>query len=53
MILKNFLISVLFVFLTFASNAEEIKDNSLDTKFSVYSGMFDFSDDGKKSNIPE
>jgi hypothetical protein len=45
------LISVLFVFLTFASNAEEIKDNSLDTKFSVYSGMFDFSDDGKKSTL--
>ena len=51
MILKKFLISVFFALLTFASNAEEMKDNSLDTKFSVYSGMFDFSDDGKKSAL--
>ena len=47
MILKNFLLSVLFILFTFSVNAEEIKDNNLDTKFSVYSGMFDFSDDGK------
>ena len=51
MILKKFLISVFFALLTFASNAEEMKDNSLDTKFSVYSGTFDFSDDGKKSTL--
>ena len=51
MILKKFLISVFFALLTFASNAEEMKDNSLDTKFSFYSGMFDFSDDGKKSTL--
>src|SRR6056300_699547 len=51
MILKNFLISILFVLLTFSANAEEIKDNNLDTKFSIYSGMFDFSDDGKKSTL--
>ena len=51
MILKKFLISFLFVLLTFSASAEEIKDNNLDTKFSVYSGMFDFSDDGKKSAL--
>ena len=51
MILKNFLISVIFVLLTFSASAEEIKDNNLETKFSVYSGMFDFSDDGKKSTL--
>jgi hypothetical protein len=51
MILKNFLISVVFALLTFLANAEEIKDNNLDTKFSIYSGMFDFSDDGKKSAL--
>ena len=51
MILKKFLISVLFVHFTFAANAEETKDNNLDAKFSVYSGMFDFSDDGKKSTL--
>ena len=51
MILKNFLISVLFVLLIFSASAEEIKDNNLNTKFSVYSGMFDFSDDWKKSAL--
>ena len=51
MILKNFLISILLVLLTFSANAEEIRNNNLDTKFSFYSGMFDFSDDGKKSTL--
>ena len=51
MILKKFLISFLLVLLTFSASAEEIKDNNLNTKFSVYSGMFDFSDDGKKSAL--
>ena len=51
MILKKFLISFLLVLLTFSASAEEIKDNNLDAKFSVYSGMFDFSDDGKKSAL--
>ena len=51
MILKKFLISVLFVLLNFSAISEEIKDNNLDTKFSVYSGMFDFSDDGKRSTL--
>ena len=51
MIFKKFLISVLFVLLTFSAISEEIKDNNLDTKFSIYSGMFDFSDDGKKSTL--
>ena len=51
MILKKLLINVLFVLLTFSANTEEIKDDNLDTKFSVYSGMFDFSDDGKKSAL--
>ena len=51
MILKKFLISFLLVLLTFSASAEEIKDNNLNAKFSVYSGMFDFSDDGKKSAL--
>ena len=41
----------MFVLLIFSASAEEIKDNNLDTQFSVYSGMFDFSDDGKKSAL--
>ena len=51
MILKNFLTSVLLVLLTFSINADEIKDDNLNTKFSVYSGVFDFSDDGKRSTL--
>ena len=49
MILKKFLISILLVLLTFSANAEETKDNNLDSKFNIYTGMFDFSDAGKKS----
>ena len=39
---------ILFLFLfSFSSVAEEVKlDNN--TQFSVYTGMFDFSDDGKR-----
>ena len=51
MILKNFLISILLVLLTFSISAEEIEDNNLNNKFSVYSGVFDFSDDGKSSTL--
>ena len=51
MILNKFLKSILIIFLAFSANAEEIKDNSLDTKYSIYSGMFDFSDDGKRSTL--
>ena len=32
----------------FSASAEEIKDNNLDTKFSVYSGMFDTQIQEKK-----
>ena len=50
MILKKFY-SVLFViFFSFSVNAEELK-NEKNTEFNVYSGMFDFSDDGKKSTL--
>ena len=50
MILKKFC-SVLFViFFAFSVNAEELK-NEKNTEFNVYSGMFDFSDDGKKSTL--
>jgi hypothetical protein len=51
MILKKFLISILLVLLTLSVNAEEIKDNDLNTKFNVYSGVFDFSDNGKRSTL--
>ena len=42
---------ILFLFLfSFSSVAEEVKlDNN--TQFSVYTGMFDFSDNGKRSTL--
>ena len=51
MILKNFLLSVLLLLFIFSVNAEEIKNNNQNTEFNVYTGMFDFSDDGKKSTL--
>ena len=51
MILKKFFISVFLILFTFSSNAEEINSSDLATEFSVYTGMFDFSDDGKKSTL--
>ena len=47
--LKKFLINLLIISFAFSSIAEEKTSKDLNTEFSVYSGMFDFSDDGKKS----
>ena len=49
--LKKFLINLLMIIFAFSSIAEEkfLKDQN--TEFSVYTGMFDFSDDGKKSTL--
>ena len=49
--LKKFLISLLMITLAFSSIAEEKVIKDLNTEFSVYTGMFDFSDDGKKSTL--
>ena len=38
-------------FVAFSSIAEEFKVNNNNTKFNVYTGMFDFSDDGKRSTL--
>ena len=50
MILIKFFSAFLILF-AFSSNAEETNSNDLSTEFSVYTGMFDFSDDGKKSTL--
>ena len=42
---------VLFSIFNFSSIAEEVKFDDKNTEFSVYTGMFDFSDDGKKSTL--
>ena len=51
MILKNFCLTLIFVFAVFTLNAEEIKTDNQDTEFNVYTGMFDFSDQGKRSTL--
>ena len=42
---------LLVVFITFSSTAEEFKVSNNNTKINVYSGMFDFSDNGKRSTL--
>ena len=49
--LKKFIINLLIITFAFASIAEEKVDKDQNTEFSVYTGMFDFSDDGKKSTL--
>ena len=51
MTLKNFCLTLIFVFSVFTLNAEEIKTDNQDTEFNVYTGMFDFSDQGKRSTL--
>ena len=49
--LKKILTLFSFLVFTVSANAEEIKQRDLNTEFNVYTGMFDFSDDGKKSTL--
>ena len=48
--LKKIQLIVLFLFSTFSLEAEEIKLKN-NTEFNVFTGMFDFSDDGKRSTL--
>ena len=49
--LKIFLTSLFLVFFTLSVNAEELKIKNQNTEFNVYTGIFDFSDDGKRSTL--
>ena len=49
--LKNFLTPLLLVIFAFSATAEELEIKNQNTEFNVYTGMFDFSDDGKKSTL--
>ena len=51
MTLKNFFLTLFFLTLVGSLNAEELKTSDQNTEFNVYTGMFDFSDDGKKSTL--
>ena len=50
-IFNNFCSVLFFIFFVFSVNAEELKNYEKNTEFNVYSGMFDFSDDGKRSTL--
>ena len=49
--LKNFLVCLFLFFFSLAVSAEELKVKNQNTEFNVYTGMFDFSDDGKRSTL--
>jgi len=51
MIIKKICLSLFFIFFIFSVNAEEFKDINQNSEFNVYTGMFDFSDDGKSSTL--
>jgi len=51
MIFKNFFLILYFIFFSFLLNAEEIKISDKNTEFNVYTGIFDYSDDGKRSTL--
>ena len=48
--LKSIFITLFFIFCSFDTSAKELSNNQ-NTEFNVYTGVFDFSDDGKKSNL--
>jgi len=49
--LKKFIFNLLMIIFALSAIAEEKVLNDQNTEFSVYTGMFDFSDDGKKSSL--
>ena len=51
MTLKKICFTFLLIFFVFSVNADDLKNSDQNTEFSVYTGMFDFSDDGKKSTL--
>ena len=44
-------LTIIFLILSFPSVADDEKLDTNDTEFNVYTGMFDFSDDGKRSTL--
>ena len=48
--MKNLFVILVCFFIYLSANADEIKIEN-NTELSFYTGMFDFSDDGKKSTL--
>ena len=51
MIFKKFFLTFFIFIFSFSLIADEINIVEKNTEFNIYSGMFDFSDDGKKSAL--
>ena len=51
MSLKKLFITIIFLVFGASAIAEELKLDNNSTELNVYTGMFDFSDDGKKSTL--
>ena len=47
---KKFILTSVFFLFSFIAVAEEVKLQN-NTEFNVFTGMFDFSDDGKRSTL--
>ena len=48
---KTLYVILLSIFLSISLNAEELEIKNKNTEFNVYTGMFDFSDDGKRATL--
>ena len=48
---KRICFSVCIMFFVSSISAEETKNNDQNNQYNVYTGMFDFSDDGKRSTL--
>ena len=48
----NKFVFLLLIFISaLSSNADEVKSDNKNTEFNFYTGMFDFSDHGKRSSL--
>jgi hypothetical protein len=48
---KIYFLLFLFLLTAYSANSEDVKLNQSNNALSIYSGMFDFSDDGKRSTL--
>ena len=51
MIFKRICLSVCILFFVSSISAEEMKNIDQNNQYNIYTGMFDFSDDGKRSTL--
>ena len=49
--IKKFCLGLFLIIFVFSVNAEELEFNDPSTEFNIYTGMFDFSDNGKSSTL--